>query len=439
MVRKFLNRAGAEATNTNENVLGWVVEEDELYTRLGTTNFTTLAPKVGDAVYLNPDGKPRIIALESLTPASLTGWTAVGAVYHISGDEVWIVNKTGAGKKWCAVRIWEVTGYTLDGTSRSGVIQFSDSSTNRVSQTFTYSATTKSDFATQLDTWLRGLTTEQSKNYQPYAYYDSEDDTVYFVASNYSWWQQDSYTTASSGLSLNHWTKFIQTIPANSRTPQVNNYKNVYCVCNKDRVKAWGGRTPSSNVTLSTVDTPVSENAFRNSSYCSALRNAYSTYDEYLDAVTVQQPAGNGAMAWRDQGEYFTSLWARATYKDKNGATQYLSTAARYALGMGVSENPYLGPGQWYVPDLDELVYLMKDITYGLSGVSAANSDPVNRCLYKMSGTQISCAAYRWSCCRCSTEYCWYFYSNGFLRNYNMCDTYQVSPVSRLRIADLAD
>lgn len=440
MIRKFLNRSTATNTSTSENILGWVKEEGEVYTRLGTTNTETLAPKVGDAVYLNAEGKPRIIALDSLSTSSvISGWTQIGSVYNIQGDEIWIVNKTGASKKWCQVRIWEVLGFTLDGASRSGVFQFSDSSTNRVSQTFTYSATSKSAFASALNTWLQGLTTEQSKNYQPYAYYDSTDDAVYFVAANYSWWQQDSYTTASSGLSLAHWTRSIQQIPANSRTPQVNNYKGLYCVVNKARIKQWGGRTPTANVGLGEINTPVSESAFNTSSYCETLRENYESYDEYLDAIAPQQPASNGAMGWRDMGKYFTELWASQTYKDKSGNTQYLCPAARYALvDTGILGNTYFGPGCWWVPDLDELVYMMKDVTYGLSGVSASDYDPVNKCLQKMSGSLIACTSSRWSCCRYAAHTCWYFCSYGYLGSGSMYYSLVVSPVCRLKIADLS-
>ena len=414
-----------------EPTIGLIKQTGEvLYS--GGINFCTTSPKIGDALYLDSDGKPKAITLESYAPASIpSGWTPVGSVYNVTGKEIWVVAKDGASKRWAAIRLWEVSGYNLDGTSHTATFTFCNSSSVQTQYPFTYSATTKEEFCNQLDTWLRENNPE---NYKPRAYI--KDGYVYLAADNYAWWQQDSYTTCS-GLTLTHWSTPISRIPAISRTPQNNTFKNIYCIVNKERIKQWGGRTPSSNVSLSEVNTPVSKNAFETSSYCDLIRNTYGDYDTYLDAVTAQHPASNGSVSWRNVGHAKTQEWCPFTYITSSGSEELLFTAANYANDYGISGSQYFAPGNWWVPDVDEIMYMMKNITYGLSGVSRANADPVNRCLYLMGGTGISCTAHRWSSVRCNSYFCWGYNSLGYLDSNLFDNSFMVSPVSRLLKSDL--
>lgn len=106
------------------------------------TNIFTALPKIGDAVVGERSTKKlKFITLESFDNASLgSDYETIGVVYNRRGRKVKIVYKNNASKVWCTKWVLKLSGYTLDGTSRTGVITFrpDSSATANTDVTVTY-------------------------------------------------------------------------------------------------------------------------------------------------------------------------------------------------------------------------------------------------------------------------------------------------------------
>ena len=425
MIEKYENEAAWNSAEKTENTLGLIQNTGEIKTK--GFNIITKSPKVGDAIYLDSNNDIRAIELDSLTPSLLSGWTSVGSVYHTEGDNIWIVAKNGGAYKWAAVAIWRVTGYTLDGTSRTGVWRSYQAASTTTDNTFTYSATTKEDFTSQLHTFISAI---DSSIYNYSAYVNTDGEVVIQANIYNSYWQ--NYPSFVSGLSSAIF--YNNPNPTITWSPTMDGFHIIYSTCNKERIKQWGGRNAPTSEVPCPNNTPISKASFEaNSNYVSR----YGDYETYLDQNQPRCPSGCGAVSYRDKGKEYTNALIGKTYIDTSGTTRPFYSAAEYAVGYGFSGNTKLSAGKWWVPDLEELVYMMRDTTYGLSGVSAANADPVNRCLNLMGGSLISVTAYRWSSVRCSSYDCWNYNSYGCLDDVNFNYSFMVSPVSRLLKSDL--
>ena len=79
-------------------------------------------PKKGDIVCIDTYNNVKFIDLESFNINTLeSGWITVGVVGNCYGDEILIIHKTNASKKWSDIYSFRLSGYTLDGTERTGV------------------------------------------------------------------------------------------------------------------------------------------------------------------------------------------------------------------------------------------------------------------------------------------------------------------------------
>ena len=65
--------------------------------------------------------------------------------------------------------------------------------------------------------------------------------------------------------------------------------------------------------------------------------------------------------------------------------------APHSVAAFGYSANANLAAGKWYIPDVEEMVILMRPITVGNTGISAVSQyDDVNKTIYAMGGSTIS-------------------------------------------------
>lgn len=165
------------------------------------TNIFTNLPKIGDAVVGERSTKKvKFITLESFDNASLgSDYETIGAVYNRRGRKVKIVYKNNANKVWCKKWVLKLSGYTLDDTSRTGVISFrpDSSATANTDVTVTYKATTLQGLVDALNTAFAGNTAMVSQHWV--AYINGSDVNI---EHDYTFWDQSSYNGAKSGFSV---------------------------------------------------------------------------------------------------------------------------------------------------------------------------------------------------------------------------------------------
>lgn len=396
------------------------------------TNIFTALPKIGDAVVGERSTKKlKFITLESFDNASLgSDYETIGVVYNRRGRKVKIVYKNNASKVWCTKWVLKLSGYTLDGTSRTGVITFrpDSSATANTDVTVTYKATTLQGLVDALNTAFAGNTVMVSQHWV--AYINGSDVCV---EHDYTIWQQSSYNGAKDGFTA-----------APALMPEVESVADIRrrhgggggegAISSWERAVAYYRTSTGTDTYQGYVPSPISNAKDRAypialQSYlganCAEIRKAFGEGEQgWLNCMAAYMsvcPTDYGNMGMRD-GLARTKLIA--SYKDTFGNP--VASAANYCYNIDTIALP---KGNWYLPTVEDLTDLLRIIKYGTNG--SVDSDPINKALAAMGGNTISNGSGLWSCCRSSSGSAWYAYGNyGFFGGGSLYGGSSAVPVS---------
>lgn len=174
----------------------------------------------------------------------------------------------------------------------------------------------------------------------------------------------------------------------------------------------------------------ASREAFGNSDYCSALREAYASYEDYVAGeYMLRVPAMSGAHL-RD-GKEVTALLASRKGTAVRGSDEPLYPAAALAASYGVtaeSQETGLEAGAWWLPDIAQAYALTRGRRLRASDTA---DDPVNDTLTAMGGDDLYAAErYFWTACEYWSSGAYYYH-----RAYSICQgakhmTWDVRPVT---------
>ena len=396
------------------------------------TNIFTNLPKIGDAVVGERSTKKvKFITLESFDNASLgSDYETIGVVYNRRGRKVKIVYKNNAGKTWSSKWVLKLSGYTLDGTSRTGVISFrpDSSATENTDVTVTYNTTTLQGLVNALNTAFAANATMVSQHWV--AYINGSDVNI---EHDYTFWQQSSYNDAKSGFTA---TAVLM--------PEVESVADIRrrhgggggegAISSWERALAFYRTSTGTDAYQGYVPSPISNVKDRAypialQSYlganCAEIRKVFGEGEQgWLNCMAAYMsvcPTDYGNMGMRD-GLARTKLIA--SYKDTFG--EPVAPAANYCYNVDTVALP---KGNWYLPTVEDLTDLLRIIKYGTNG--SVNSDPINKTLAAMGGNTISNGSLLWSCCRGSSYLAW-FASGGYgFFSYNyLCGELSAVPVS---------
>lgn len=396
------------------------------------TNIFTALPKIGDAVVGERSTKKlKFITLESFDNASLgSDYETIGVVYNRRGRKVKIVYKNNASKVWCTKWVLKLSGYTLDGTSRTGVITFrpDSSATANTDVTVTYKATTLQGLVDALNTAFAGNTVMVSQHWV--AYINGSDVCV---EHDYTIWQQSSYNGAKDGFTA-----------APAMMPEVESVADIRrrhgggggegAISSWERAVAYYRTSTGTDTYQGYVPSPISNAKDRAypialQSYlganCAEIRKVFGEGEQgWLNCMAAYMsvcPTDYGNMGIRD-GLARTKLIA--SYKDTFGNP--VASAANYCYNIDTIALP---KGNWYLPTVEDLTDLLRIIKYGTN--DSVNSDPINKALAAMGGNTISNGSYLWSCCRYSSGGAWCASGDfGFFSSYSLCGELSAVPVS---------
>lgn len=396
------------------------------------TNIFTALPKIGDAVVGERSTKKlKFITLESFDNASLgSDYETIGVVYNRRGRKVKIVYKNNASKVWCTKWVLKLSGYTLDGTSRTGVITFrpDSSATANTDVTVTYKATTLQGLVDALNTAFAGNTVMVSQHWV--AYINGSDVCV---EHDYTIWQQSSYNGAKDGFTA-----------APALMPEVESVADIRrrhgggggegAISSWERAVAYYRTSTGTDTYQGYVPSPISNAKDRAypialQSYlganCAEIRKAFGEGEQgWLNCMAAYMsvcPTDYGNMGMRD-GLARTKLIA--SYKDTFGNP--VASAANYCYNIDTIALP---KGNWYLPTVEDLTDLLRIIKYGTNG--SVDSDPINKALAAMGGNTISNGSSLWSCCRYSSLNAWLASGLfGFFGNYGLYGGLSAVPVS---------
>lgn len=397
------------------------------------TNIFTALPKIGDAVVGERSTKKlKFITLESFDNASLgSDYETIGVVYNRRGRKVKIVYKNNASKVWCTKWVLKLSGYTLDGTSRTGVITFrpDSSATANTDVTVAYKATTLQGLVDALNTAFAGNTVMVSQHWV--AYINGSDVCV---EHDYTIWQQSSYNGAKDGFTA-----------APALMPEVESVADIRrrhgggggegAISSWERAVAYYRTSTGTDTYQGYVPSPISNAKDRAypialQSYlganCAEIRKVFGEGEQgWLNCMAAYMsvcPTDYGNMGMRD-GLARTKLIA--SYKDTFGNP--VASAANYCYNIDTIALP---KGNWYLPTVEDLTDLLRIVKYGTN--SDVNSDPINKALAAMGGNTISNGSVLWSCCRNSSYLAWSAHGYcGFFNGYGgLCSELSAVPVS---------
>lgn len=383
----------------------------------------THSPKKGDIVCFGADKKVEYISLETFD-ALPSGYTTVGVVAKREGRNVLVIHKESANQKWAEVFLWRLTGYVLDGASHSCTI-----TSNSVTNTVNYTASTEEEFAAQVQEQANTFGTEQ------YTCYVRNGEVVL---------QHNTYTSykavTASGITVAAWV--APEIIADSHIARYNGARSSEgAIANMDRSLIYfmadlsaTTYNPSSNVTNLATTYPVCLPAYLGTSqyqsdHCALLREKYGEGVEgwlrFMEAQRVINPSMQITMQ-RD-GKADTYALAEQTFVKSDGTTPLLYPAATYASRVQY-DCEGLRAGNWYLPSLSELVDIIKDVKYpaiyedGKSKSTTRDADVLNTALQKIGGVAVQNNISAWSSSRYYTNNSWIFYGlSGFCIYYYFC------------------
>lgn len=379
----------------------------------------TTSPNKGDIVCYDAEKNVKFIRFDETFDGVPSGLTAMGVVTRRQGNEVSILHKTSASHKWAEVFLWRLTGFVLDGASHTMTL-----TTQSVTATVNYSATTIEEVASQIDTVVRPMTFGTHK----YTCYVREGEVIL---------QHDTYTAYSAvtatGATITAWVGSEMT--ANSYMERWNGQRSGEgSILNMNRSLLYyrsdnssTSYNPNTDVTSINRGYPICLPAYLGTSqyqsdHCAFLRRYYGEGMEgwlkFMEAQRVVYPSMTGAFKpeYRD-GKVNTYKLAGQTYKKADGSQAVLYPALDYVASQGYEGVKGFEQGDWYLPSIYELADIIRDVAYpavykdgAQVNVARADADIVNRALNAIGGSVLQNSSVTWSSCRYGTSGAWLFY-----------------------------
>lgn len=390
---------------------------------------------VGDTrVFDKNDGAIKVVKLDTLNLATLpSNYVLGGVVDYRTEDWAHVVAITASSAPWAAPYKVKVTGFDF-ATGGSFTITVNTTTTGAISYT---TSDTLATVATAMMAALeaKGFTAATGWSCTAYPAYNC-------IVVQQDWYTPNvttfTITDADSKVSKTILTGNYQTALSGILTP----YGSIRRNDGVDEYFAGGNLEKfilyysinGSDLTGQTVgaNSIIKESRF-NSDDNPLLVAYYGTYRNYMAAKMPRYPFNKGAII-DDNGKINTAALAAVLYPDYDGAQKPGYPAAYNAKNYGITTDGFITgfeAGNWYLESVRLTYILMKDITYGLSGITGLNADPVNRSIYAAGGSMISVSAYPWTSTECSSYIAWFYGGTyGNMRNDTKYSANYVRPVS---------
>jgi hypothetical protein len=409
-------------------------------------------PKRGDAVLgRKADGKVLFVNHEALNTAIDTidtdVYEKIGFVIRRTGKDVLIAYYQNSSKKWSDRYSFKLTGYTLDGTARTGTLSIREASNSwasGVDYVVSYNASTVDDFITQLNAFFQDTANPVFQTQDWVAIKESDNSvTLHFAFTN----NKQASNTAKSGFALT--ANFLPEITelANIRRKHggtggegvISSYWRALAYFRSDNDST--NYNPASDVTSIKTSRPVCLPAYLGTSqyqsdHCALLRQTYGEGEagwlRYMQSCMPVNPTDYGNMGITN-GLELTRILAGKTYTSpaKPNPT-ILCPAASYCYGISTIAIPQ---GKWYLPTVRDVSDMLIDVKYNTPN-TATKDDTINRTLSWLGGNAISNGSYFWSSCRYGAGSAWLALGNyGFFGNGYMYTSLVAVPFSLYKLA----
>lgn len=444
----------ADAKSPFESQVSLVGEDNEIKYDGRNVVVGAKSAKTGSIVVLDGNSAMHFIALDTFSSSSfmsnftIVGVVAVGVDHPDFRGKIVIVHKSNASKMWSAIYSFKLTGYTLDGTDRSGKLKVYSAASTYDTYTINYNADSVADFLTTLNAYFQSTAPFTTQHWRA----DADSDGNITLSFLFTFADQRS-CAGSDGFTLT--ANLLPGIPASTAMLRYNGQRSGEgCISNMARAIAYFSAdlnnatyNPTSTVTSPKRSYPICKpgylgtSQYSNGDQCAALRAIYGEGEagwlKFMESFYPIRPSKYGPIG--DKATYGdskrnTGLMAGKTFTKQDNTVIPAYPAADYC-GSVTYNHDLLKRGQWFLPDVDVLCSVLRTIKY--NSTNDRNADPVNRALYAIGGTAISNGSYPWSSSRYVANNAWcsggYY---GYLSNYILCGSFLAVPVALLDVSE---
>ena len=343
----------------------------------------------GSIAVLDGNNAMHFISVDTFSSASfMSNFTVIGIVWcgvdwPTFRGRIVIMHKEWLSLPMVKIFQWRLTGYTLDGTDRTGTLsvrEASDSWAANHDYTVTYNATDAASLVSQLNAFFRAnepFVTQQWKAVL------TEEGEIDLQLINWNAWQ------VSNNKGANGFTLTINLLPEwqyTSAMLRMNGQRSGEgTIANMPRSLDYFRKdnsstayNPPKDITSVKAAYPICLPGYLGTSkyqsdHCAFLRSVYGEGEQgwlkFMESFLPVRPTEYGAIG--DKAKYGdartnTYMLASKTYTDLDGNLQPLSPACAYIAGVGY-DHELAAKGQWVMADADLIFDLMDGIEYPLN------------------------------------------------------------------------
>ena len=340
------------------------------------------------------------------------GVVVIGVDHQDFRGEVAVMSKTFAAAPMLDRWFVRLSGYTLDGTDRTGTLSVWEDSDNWAAAhdyAVGYNADSAEALASQLNAYFKAN--------EPFAAQDwvAEADgdgnvTLHYAYINY----RQASNAAKDGFALAKatalgWADTMQMLRRNGRRSgegTITNWPRALAYFRGDNASTTCN--PASDVTTMKISYPICLPGYLGTSeyqsdHCSYLRGVYGEGEEgwlkFMEGFLPVRPSEYGIFDASRYGaaKRNTYYLAGIKYAGQDGIEKYASPAASLAANLGY-DHELLKQGEWVLPDIDLLFGLVGQLKYPTT--NDRDADPVNSALKAIGAPALGNNSSVWSCSR---------------------------------------
>ena len=314
----------------------------------------------------------------------VVGVVVIGVDHQDFRGEVAVMSKTFTTSRMLERWFVRLSGYTLDGTDRTGTLSVWEASDNWAAAhdyAVGYNADSAEALASQLNAYFKAN--------EPFAAQDwvAEADgdgnvTLHYALTNFTQFSN----AAKDGFALAteiQFSRFINNVTKRNGQRSANN-----TIANWPRAleyfrsdNANNTYNPAADVTTTKISAPICLPGYLGTSeyqsdHCSYLRGVYGEGEEgwlkFMEGFLLAYLPGNG------DAKRNTYYLAGFKYAGQDGVEKYASPGASLAANLGY-DHELLKQGEWVLPDIDLLYSLVGQLKYPTT--NDRDADPVNSAL----------------------------------------------------------
>lgn len=352
----------------------------------------------------------------------VVGVVVIGVDHQDFRGEVAVMSKTFTAAPMLDRWFVRLSGYTLDGTDRTGTLSVLEASDNWAAAhdyTVGYNADNAEALASQLNAYFKAN--------EPFAAQDwvAEADgdgnvTLHYAYINY----RQVSNAAKDGFALAKatapgWAATMQMLRRNGRRSgegTITNWPRALAYFRGDNASTT--YNPASDVTTMKISYPICLPGYLGTSeyqsdHCSYLRGVYGEGEEgwlkFMEGFLPVRPSEYGIFDASRYGaaKRNTYYLAGIKYAGQDGVEKYASPAARLAADLGY-DHELLKQGEWVLPDIDRVFGIAGQLKYPTTNDRGA--DPVNAALEAIGVPALGNRSSVWSCSRCNPGSGWFAY-----------------------------